>query len=150
MPRSVVRPRVGRLQRWAWVIPAAFVVMTFAFTWPMSRPLADGGGLRGVGSWLLATAVLTIPFLAALLIMVIWRSSLLMLITALAYVVVAGLLGLAMDVAVITSDGSTAAVGLAVMLAIQIFVLVPLAAVGAVIARLARSGRMPRIRTSAR
>lgn len=128
-----------------WLVPVAFVAMTFVITWFLAEPLRGGAVAAGIGSWLLGALVLSVPFLASLVVLLIPRSTLLVRMTALGYAIVAGLAGLFMDIAVLTSEGSTAPVGLAVMLAVQIFAMLPLAIVVAIIVGLIRRRRSPQL-----
>ncbi|SDT01841.1 hypothetical protein [Microlunatus soli] len=128
------------VRRRLWAVPVMFVVMTYVFTWFLAQPLRGGATAGSVTSWLLSTLVVSVPFLASLAVLAITRSTLVQ-ITALGYAIVAGLAGLIMDIAVVTSEGSTAPVGLAVMLAVQLFVMAPLAVVVALIVGVTRRRR---------
>lgn len=129
------------IRRFLWVVPALFVAMTLVITWFLAQPLRGGGVVAGIGSWLLSGLVLSVPFLAALVVMLIARAPLVVRMTALGYAIAAGLAGLVMDISVLTSEGSTASVGLVVMLALQVFAMLPLAFVVALVVGVIRRRR---------
>lgn len=99
------------------------------------RGPVDGAALLG---WFAFTAILALPFVAALVVMLTARRGGLVWSTTLVYSLVAGLLGLSVDASVLTSQSSTAALGLVSAVVIQAVLLAPIAATIAFIVNIVR------------
>lgn len=111
--------------RWMLVVPIAFVVMTMVFTWIFTEPLRGVPLASGIVTWILLGLLLSVPFLASLVAMIKGSAAPRIRRAALGYALACGLAGLGMNIAVLTSEGSTAPVGLVVMLVLQVVVALP-------------------------
>lgn len=114
--------------------------MTLAFNWMFAEPLHGAHDGRGIGSWLVGSLALCTPYLMASLLIMVARRSLLVRVTTLGYLVAAGVLGLLMNIWVLTNESSTAPIGLVIMLVLQVFVLGPLGLLAAVLVWVVRRG----------
>lgn len=120
----------------AWlgpVVPAAFILVTFVVGWTLGQPLSGERDASALGSWFLFEVILASPFIVGLIMMLITRTGGPAWWAALAYSAAAGILGVIMDIVVLTSESSTAALGLLSAIVLQLVVLAPVTVVVALI-----------------
>lgn len=117
-----------RIVRFGVSVPIVFIGLTLAVASTLGQPLRGPFDVAELGLWAVATAVLCLPFVSALIVMFTARRGGLVWSTSLTYTVIAGLLGLGVDISVLSSGSSTASTGLASALIVQVLLLAPLSA----------------------
>lgn len=133
--------RLGRpARRWWFVVPLACIAMTLTFNWIIAEPLHRAHHGSTIGSWLAGSLALCAPYLMASALILVARRSALARTATLGYLVAAGVLGLLMSIWVLSSEHSTAPIGLVIMLVLQVFVLGPLGLLVAVLVWAVRRG----------
>jgi hypothetical protein len=120
------------------IIPVAFILGTIAVASFLGQPLRGGFALGDFALWTVGTLFLLTPFIAALVVMLTARRGGLVSTTALVYASVCGLLGAGVDAAVISSESSTAAVGLVSALIVQVVLVAPVCAAVAFLVNIVR------------
>lgn len=117
-----------RVVRFGVSVPIVFIGITLAVASTLGQPLRGPFDVAEFGLWAVATAVLCLPFVSALIVMSTARRGGLVWSTTLIYTVIAGLLGLGVDISVLSTESSTAPLGLVSALIVQILLLAPLSA----------------------
>lgn len=143
---STVTQSTARLTaRLAPAVPAVFIVVTYVVGWFLGRPLSGETDASALGSWFVFEVILASPFIFGLIVLLMSRTRGLVWWAALAYSAAAGILGVIMDIAVLSDDSSTAALGLLSAIFVQLVLLAPLTAVVALIIWTVRHRSAPRI-----
>ena len=116
--------------------PVLFAVATVAVSSAIGQPLRGGVDLGELGLWTLGTLVLLAPFAVALAVMLNARRGGLAWTTALVYSVIAGTIGLFVDVSVLGTDAQSASLSFISVLIVQAVVLAPVCAAVAFLVRI--------------
>lgn len=130
---TVTQSTVRLTARLAPVFPAVFIAITFVVGWSLGRPLSGETDASAVGSWFVFEVILASPFILGLIVLLMSRTRGSVWWAALAYSAVAGIFGVIMDIAVLSDESSTAALGLLSAIVVQLVVLAPLTVVVAII-----------------
>ena len=120
------------------IVPVLFAIVTIAVASALGQPLRAPLDVAALLGWLAFTAVLVLPFVASLIVMLTARRGGLAWFTTLIYSLVAGVLGLGVDLSVLASESSTAALGLVSTVVVQGVLLAPIAATIAFIVNIVR------------
>lgn len=120
------------------IVPVLFAIVTIAVASALGQPLRTPVDVAALLGWLGFTAVLVLPFVASLIVMLTARRGGLVWFTTLIYSLVAGVLGLGVDLSVLASESSTAALGLVSTVVVQGVLLGPIAATIAFIVNIVR------------
>ncbi|MGO2862844.1 MAG: hypothetical protein ACTIC1_16920 [Brevibacterium sp.] len=120
------------------IVPVLFAIVTIAVASALGQPLRTPVDVAALLGWLGFTAVLVLPFVASLIVMLTARRGGLVWFTTLIYSLVAGVLGLGVDLSVLASESSTAALGLVSTVVVQAVLLAPIAATIAFIVNIVR------------
>lgn len=116
--------------------PVFFAVVTVAVSSAIAQPLRGGVDIGQLGLWTLCTLLLLTPFAAALAVMLNARRGGLVWTTALVYTVIAGIIGLCVDVNLLRADPQSASLSFVSVLVVQIVVLAPVCAAVAFLIRI--------------
>lgn len=127
-----------RIVRFGPCAPVLFICLTVAVASALGQPLRGAFVLGDLALWSAATAALSLPFISALIVMATARRGGLVWSTSLVYTLVAGLLGLGVDISVLGSEASTAPLGLISALIVQVLLLAPLSAAVAFVVHIVR------------
>lgn len=131
---NTVTKSTSRLRAWAApFVPAAFIVVTFVVGWILGRPLTGETDASALGAWVVFEVILASPFILGLIVVLISRAGGLVWWTALAYSAAAGILGVIMDIAVLSDESSAASLGLLSAIFAQLVLLAPVTVVVALI-----------------
>lgn len=117
-----------RISRIGTACPVLFAVMTVAVSSAIAQPLRGSVDIGELGLWTLGTLLLLTPFAAALTVMLNARRGGLVWATALVYSVIAGIIGLCVDVNLLGTDPQSASLSFISVLIVQVVVLAPVCA----------------------
>lgn len=124
------------LSRFGAAFPVFFAVVTIAVSSAIGQPLRGSVDLGELGLWTLGTLLLLTPFAAALAVMLNARRGGLVWTTALIYSLLAGTLGLCVDLGVLGTDPQSASLSFVSALVVQVIVLAPVCAAVAFLVRI--------------
>ncbi|MGC2974973.1 hypothetical protein ACPUD8_04625 [Brevibacterium sp. FAM 25378] len=124
------------LSRFGATCPVFFALTTIAVSSAIGQPLRGSVDLGELGLWTLGTLLLLTPFAAALAVMLNARRGGLVWTTALSYSVLAGVLGLCVDLGVLGTDPQSAPLSFLSALIVQVIVLAPVCAAVAFLVRI--------------
>lgn len=125
-----------RISRIGTACPVLFAVMTVAVSSAIAQPLRGSVDIGELGLWTLGTLLLLTPFAAALTVMLNARRGGLVWATALVYSVIAGIIGLCVDVNLLGTDPQSASLSFTSVLIVQVVVLAPVCAAVAFLVRI--------------
>lgn len=125
-----------RISRIGTACPVLFAVMTVAVSSAIAQPLRGSVDIGELGLWTLGTLLLLTPFAAALTVMLNARRGGLVWTTALVYSVIAGIIGLCVDVNLLGTDPQSASLSFISVLIVQVVVLAPVCAAVAFLVRI--------------
>ncbi|MGO0602813.1 hypothetical protein [Brevibacterium linens] len=116
--------------------PVFFAVATVSVSSAIAQPLRGRVDIGELGLWTLGTLLLLTPFAAALAVMLNARRGGLVWTTALVYTVIAGIIGLCVDVNLLRTDSQSASLSFISVLIVQVVVLAPVCAAVAFLVRI--------------
>lgn len=137
--RSATRPDLAEVASWirgarrlvsrlGAIVPVLFMLITIAVASSLGQPLRGGVDLGELTLWTAFTLMLLTPFIAAALVMLTARRGGSVWTTALVYTLLAGLLGVGVDITVLGTDFSSASLSLVSALIVQVLLLAPVCA----------------------
>lgn len=128
-----IRRRISRIGA---ACPVFFAAATVAVSSAIGQPLRGSVDLGELGLWTLGTLLLLVPFAAGLTVMLNARRGGLVWTTALVYSVIAGIIGLCVDVNLLGTDPRSASLSFVSVLIVQVVVLAPVCAAVAFLVRI--------------
>ncbi|SDS66426.1 hypothetical protein SAMN04489752_2213 [Brevibacterium siliguriense] len=116
--------------------PVLIAIVTIAVSSAIGQPLRGSVDLGELGLWTLGTLLRLTPFAAAVAVMLNARRGGLVWTTALVYSIIAGIIGLCVDVDLLRTDSQSASLSFVSALIVQVVVLAPLCAAVAFLVRI--------------